>query len=134
MTFELLEFPFENYVYERTINKLLPIPKEVANDSISDYFSQIGINMNVEIQEIIHPDTYDINSILRGSIFNLILQVTQNCNLRCSYCAYSGQYYNRSHSNKTMSFQIAKQAVDFLFRHSIERPEITIGFMGVSRY
>lgn len=130
MTFELLEFPFENYVYERTINKLLPIPKEVAKECISDYFSQIGINMNVEIQEIIHPDTYDINSILRGSIFNLILQVTQNCNLRCSYCAYSGQYYNRSHSNKTMSFQIAKQAVDFLFRHSIERPEITIGFYG----
>ena len=59
MTFELLEFPFENYVYERTINKLLPIPKEVAKECISDYFSQIGINMNVEIQEIIHPDTYD---------------------------------------------------------------------------
>ena len=46
------------------------------------------------------------------------MQVTQNCNLRCKYCVYSGSYSNRVHSNKRMSFETAKSAIDFLYAHS----------------
>lgn len=42
----------------------------------------------------------------------LILIVTENCNLRCKYCLYSGEYENsRNHSFYRMSLDVAKEAV-----------------------
>lgn len=58
------------------------------------------------------------------------MQVTQNCNLRCQYCVYSGSYINRVHNNKRMSVEVAKQAIDFLVKHSENSKEISIGFYG----
>jgi uncharacterized protein len=42
----------------------------------------------------------------------LILNVTERCNLRCKYCTYSGNYYGqRTHSERDMSFETAKGAI-----------------------
>ncbi len=42
----------------------------------------------------------------------LILIVTESCNLRCNYCLYSGEYDNsRTHSSFRMSIEVAKEAV-----------------------
>lgn len=60
----------------------------------------------------------------------MILQLTQNCNLRCKYCVYSGGYYNRKHNNKRMDWETAKKALEFFIKHSVERPEKTISFYG----
>ena len=60
----------------------------------------------------------------------MTLQVTQNCNLRCSYCPYSGGYEQRSHNNQRMSFDIAKKSMDFFIAHSEDQPEINLGFYG----
>ena len=50
---------------------------------------------------------------------HLILCVTESCNLRCTYCTYSGTYqHNRVHSNKMMSEETALRGVDFLMAHS----------------
>ena len=67
---------------------------------------------------------------MNGNIRQLILQVTQNCNLRCKYCVYSGSYVNRTHTKKRMSFEIAKQAVDFYFAHNINKDAGVISFYG----
>lgn len=49
----------------------------------------------------------------------LILNVTENCNLRCKYCVFSGIYEGfRSHSFKRMSFDIAKNSVDRFIDHA----------------
>ena len=61
---------------------------------------------------------------------NVILQVTQNCNLRCEYCVYSGSYINRVHTNKRMSFETAVKTIDFLAAHSLNCNEVSIGFYG----
>lgn len=45
----------------------------------------------------------------------VILEVTEQCNFGCSYCIYSGDYINeRTSSNKKMSLDTAKKAVDQL--------------------
>ena len=62
--------------------------------------------------------------------FPLVLQVTQKCNLRCSYCVYSGDYKNRNHSQKEMSWETAKEAVDYLYGHSMSSEDIYISFYG----
>lgn len=61
----------------------------------------------------------------------MILQVTQQCNLRCEYCAFSGIYKeNRVHSGNRMSFETAKRAIDFYLEHSVDTPSAFIGFYG----
>jgi uncharacterized protein len=51
------------------------------------------------------------------------LLLTQQCNLRCSYC-YIGK------KPETMSLETANAAVDFIFRHQIPEEDINIGFFG----
>lgn len=42
----------------------------------------------------------------------LLLVVTEQCNLRCRYCAYSGNYvYNKTHQNSYMTWRTAEQAI-----------------------
>lgn len=54
-----------------------------------------------------------VENYLKNTGFRqLILMVTQDCNLRCKYCCFSGEYDNqRNHCKKTMPFEIAKKAV-----------------------
>lgn len=60
-------------------------------------------------------------SILRDGITSLILNVTEDCNFRCNYCIFSGEYkYYRRHSRKYMDFSIAKKAIDYYFSLIIE--------------
>ncbi len=59
----------------------------------------------------------------------LILEITEKCNLKCSYCIHSGEYINeRAPSNKEMSFDTAKKAIDQL--GSLSKGNSLIGFYG----
>ena len=44
-----------------------------------------------------------LDRYLHSSVESITLQVTQQCNLKCNYCPYSGSYYNREHSNRHSS-------------------------------
>lgn len=55
----------------------------------------------------------DVEEIIKNiGIKELILIVTEECNLRCKYCVYSGNYdNNRIHKNNYMDDIIAKKAI-----------------------
>ncbi len=56
----------------------------------------------------------DIVLKLENSLDQLILNVTEKCNLRCKYCVYSGNYYyERKHSERHMQYSVAERAVKF---------------------
>ncbi len=74
-------------------------------------------------------DNY-LEGILSSNMENLILQVTQACNLRCKYCTYSGDYLNRTHSQLSMPEEIAKKAIDFYIANSHNTPNPSLGFYG----
>lgn len=64
-------------------------------------------------------------------ISHIILQVTQNCNLKCSYCPYAWDgYMERQHNKKNMSWKTAKKALDFFIRNSYESDELAVSFYG----
>lgn len=84
-------------------------------------------NENIIVE---HSALNTVSEYMNGNLRQLILQVTQNCNLRCKYCIYSGSYVNRTHTKKRMSFEIAKQAVDFYFAHNINKDAGVISFYG----
>ena len=58
----------------------------------------------------------------------LCLHVAHTCNLNCSYCfASQGKYHGE---RALMSFEVGKQALDFLMDHSGHRTNLEVDFFG----
>ena len=61
----------------------------------------------------------------------LTLEVSRRCNLRCSYCVYSGAFPGRrSHQDVDMSWETLSAALYFYADHSRDLVEGEIGFYG----
>lgn len=85
---------------------------EKYNRQYYNYISNL-VNSNKEL------DINEINVkkyLIDNGYKELILKVVDDCNLRCEYCIYSDNYnHTNSYSNKYMSFNVAKLAVDEYF-------------------
>ena len=79
------------------------------------------------------PDTFaDIAGTFKersGDVVKaLCLHVAHSCNLNCSYCfASQGKYHG---DRALMSFEVGKQALDFLIAHSGDRTNLEVDFFG----
>jgi len=61
----------------------------------------------------------DVARALSHEMGSVVLGITEKCNLKCSYCVYSGGFpKRRQHSRRTMSFETARRAIDYLVAHS----------------
>lgn len=91
-----------------------------------------GFLSNKRIKHMLHPDTINLKYKLDTQVEMLVLQVTQACNLTCSYCPYACKEKKtyRSHSNRSMSFDIAKKSIDFYEAHSKALNKAVIAFYG----
>jgi uncharacterized protein len=140
-----------NYIYDVNTNMFLKVPKhvydylnaqlhnrvdkpdetnEVAAADIIKRMKEDGFLSIKRPSEIVHPYDGTLEYQLKKKLRLVTLQVTQQCNLRCAYCAYSGSYMNREHSNKKMSIETAKKGIDFLINNSKDSDRIGIGFYG----
>lgn len=85
------------------------------------------------VSEIYNPVTDQVEYRLNHHLSQLLLQVTQACNLCCVYCPFANNTdpaLSRSHTGKRMTFEIARKAIDFLAAKSEEMNEIAISFYG----
>ena len=79
------------------------------------------------------PDTFaDLAGTFKersGDVIKaLCLHVAHTCNLNCSYCfASPGKYHG---DRAVMSFEVGKQALDFLMDHSGSRTNLEVDFFG----
>jgi uncharacterized protein len=78
------------------------------------------------------PDTYEGMAFdfkkRSNDIKALCLHVAHTCNLNCSYCfASQGKYHGE---RALMSFEVGKQALDFLVEHSGKRVNLEVDFFG----
>ena len=94
----------ENFLYDVNKNNILQIDNETyqyfrnENADVPDgkVFENIkrlqsrGYLSNKRIEKIEHPMSKLIHSYLSCKLQSICLQVTQDCNLRCEYCVYSG--------------------------------------------
>lgn len=68
-----------------------------------------------KVKEVTAKDMKD--ALDSGNLYILILNVTEDCNLRCKYCYLSETYdYTRNRTTKKMSFETAKKAIDFYYK------------------
>ncbi len=82
-------------------------------------------------QHIEQPLSEYLPLYLENRISGIVLQVTQNCNLKCKYCVYAiNGIYNRKHSSKRMELETAQKSVDYLKVHSKDLSNVRISFYG----
>ncbi|SLM86977.1 radical SAM protein [Vagococcus fluvialis] len=135
-----LESPNSPYLYDTNTNKIIQISenictkinnKDFSNSSEISILLKEGLLKENTVKKIIHPETRNLEHHLNSGMNQLILQITQECNLRCSYCPYSCDLNSqRSHTNKRMSWDVAKKSIDFFYSHSKSTDEVVISFYG----
>ena len=141
---KLLKSPRNYYFYDVNKNTLVEITKEcydyldgkgsieVCQDEI-ETLKEKGFLSNNHTKELKHPNQDNVKEILDFEMESLILQVTQACNLCCSYCPFANSTNDskhRTHSSKYMSWETAKSAIDFVADHSKKSNKIVVSFYG----
>lgn len=104
-----------------------------AQNKISDEYRDVlllmekGLLQSDFIEEVIHPDTENIDNLLNRCVNQLVMEVTEGCNFQCKYCI---QDPNLKMKSKKMNVETAQRSVDFLFDHSKDAQEVSITFYG----
>lgn len=119
------------YIYDGTTNTIIYGEDEVISvineqeklDRASIYEkANKNLKDNMDKWDLFKLKIGRVNNISSDSIMKsiaeyskpqLILGVTENCNLRCKYCIFSGNYEDfRTHANNTMKLDTAIKSVD----------------------
>ena len=143
MNIKVFECLNEKYLFDVNRNRVIRVSNDTYRELLknenkeTDYKSEeiarlrsLGYLSDKRPEKIEHPSTQFVEDILNNNLQKLCLQVTQNCNFRCKYCVYSGDYENRGHSNKVMSWETAKRSIDFMIEHSKNSESMNVGFYG----
>lgn len=73
----------------------------------------------------------DYEDRIDGHVKSVIFEITQNCNLRCAYCIYSGNYDNaRTHRESSMSWETLKQGMEFYLKCNRKVESANVSFYG----
>ena len=146
VVFKLFRTYAHPYVYDRHTNTIIRLTEDefselqnienrkiIADDSlVVRNHQEYGNLMPNAVKRIEHPFTTIIEHSTNKRMRQLTLQVTQQCNLRCTYCQFSGNYYDnyRTHENNRMSWETAKNAIDFFLERSVETKSVVVSFYG----
>ncbi len=105
--------------------------EDVTEADLAECFEQIAELK--EAGQLFAPDTFEpmAGELKRKSgdvVKALCLHVAHTCNLNCSYCfASQGKYHG---DRAVMSYEVGKQALDFLIAHSGSRRNLEVDFFG----
>lgn len=137
---KLFKTPSSYYIFDVNRNIILRTEKTVwesisnedkwANKETIEKMINNGLLSPKRVSQLKHPLDEVIEDYLNNKLNLITLQITQQCNLRCNYCVYSGKYENREHSSQKMDFEIARKGIDFLVSHSKDSQIIGVGFYG----
>jgi len=145
---KLLETPLGKYFYDVNKNEIISVseesytilqsllaadaPEHIAANAEIAFLHSRGYFSDNRVETIQHPLTDDLSYLLNRKVEKVTLQLTQQCNFRCSYCIYSdlNNEAQRSHSGEGLSLETAKHAIDFLWEHSVDTEKPNIGFYG----
>jgi len=148
----MMKTPLYNYLYDVNTNMFVEVDSAtyqslmkaeqgdgVLNDSVDESVKQKiaslrrrGFLSTKHPKEIRHGHSDLIAWHLGENIRQMSLQLTQQCNFRCAYCAYcAGDFVmQRDHSPKRMTIETAMAAVDFFAARCGNQDQPAIGFYG----
>lgn len=83
------------------------------------------------IRNVRHQETGYLSSITNRAVSEITLQVTKNCNFQCRYCTFAvDNSITRNHAGDNMTYEIAKESIDFLYNHSADATSVSVAFYG----
>ena len=104
---------------------------DISTDDISECYNQVCSLK--EQGKLFAPDTFasmagKLKEKTAGVVKALCLHVAHTCNLNCAYCfASQGKYHG---DRAVMSFEVGKQAFDYLIKNSGTRRNLEVDFFG----
>ena len=104
---------------------------DISADDISECYNQVCSLK--EQGKLFAPDTFasmagKLKEKTAGVVKALCLHVAHTCNLNCAYCfASQGKYHG---DRAVMSFEVGKQAFDYLIKNSGTRRNLEVDFFG----
>ena len=108
-----------------------PNREDVTREEIAQCCDQI--QQLKDSGKLFAPDTFEpiadtLKQRTSGVVKALCMHVAHTCNLNCSYCfASQGKYHG---DRAIMSFEVGKQALDFLVENSAGRRNLEVDFFG----
>ncbi len=110
---------------EQTANYLSGKPVELTDEELKSTLADLAGLRSEGLLYAEEPTAYPMKS---NEVKALCLHVSHDCNLRCKYCfAEEGAYHS---VRETMSFEVAKSAIDFLLENSGNRKVLEVDFFG----
>ena len=114
-----------------SISKKYAQRDDITDSDISECYEQV--NSLKESGKLFTPETFEpmaghLKAKTAGVVKALCLHIAHTCNLNCSYCfASQGKYHGE---RALMSFEVGKQALDFLVANSGKRRNLEVDFFG----
>ncbi len=105
--------------------------KDISESDVVECYEQV--NLLKESGRLFAPETFEpmaghLKAKTAGVVKALCLHIAHTCNLNCSYCfASQGKYHGE---RALMSFEVGKQALDFLIANSGTRRNLEVDFFG----
>ena len=104
---------------------------DITAGDLTECYDQVVILK--EQGKLFVPDNYEpmagkLKQKTAGVVKALCLHIAHTCNLNCSYCFASQGKYNGERA--VMSFEVGKQALDFLVANSGSRRNLEVDFFG----
>ena len=105
--------------------------EEITRRDLEECWEQIAALRDAG--QLFTPDTFEpmagsLKENTAGVVKALCLHVAHTCNLNCAYCfASQGKYHGE---RAVMSFEVGKQALDFLIANSGTRRNLEVDFFG----
>lgn len=122
------------FLYEAVTNKIFKVENNNSladKDLISALASDKKISSDILATPKYSASFAEYCQVLKNRLPRLILEVTRQCNMRCSYCVYSGKFSGRrNHQNFKMSRKVLERAIDFYAEHSRDLGTGNISFYG----
>lgn len=134
-----LEVDGQYYLYNGLLSDYVPIDYQTylycegvgEKTSCFERLEKDGFIFDTGHLRVWNEKTPYLKTLLSRSLNHIVLQVTRGCNLRCSYCPFSQKNdHTRHHSNEMMSEKVAIRAIDYLYEHSVDSKQISLGFYG----
>ena len=105
--------------------------QDIEKSELSECYDQLLELKNAGklfTKDTFEPIAGDLKAKTAGVVKALCLHVAHTCNLNCSYCfASQGKYHGE---RALMSYEVGKQALDFLVSHSGTRRNLEVDFFG----
>lgn len=104
--------------------------KQCHENDVNNFFEMVNAECLLQCPDLIRLYTYNhfenLENYVNSQLGQIILEVTEQCNLRCKYCIYNDNYLgNRNFGRRKMDWNIAKASVDYANVHSHDKIAIT---------